>query len=385
MRRELKSVLPALVAAVLIMSVAAAGFTAPPTGQPTSPPVNQPQPPQSSYQQPVAPRANQPVSPGTPVSPGPAQPVPAPSPADTQAQAAAKPADATNSDAGLIDSGPLVMRLKYLKVEQAKPLLAALLAEDRIKIEPNNNLIVVMGSDYEYDQIKALLAKVDIPPRQVMFETEAVEINRDISRNLGINWDTVTALPGTPPTAGDSFRVGLGYANKAVYFQAVIHRLIEDKKGRLLASPRIAALNGQTASILIGDRLAVENTTIASGVPITSVTYVDVGIKLEITPFVNDDGTITAHIKPEVSNKTDVTGNGNPNIRTRQAETTLRVKDGETIVLGGLIQRQETSDMIKVPLLGSLPLVGGLFRHTNTEKTETELVILLTPKMITTQ
>jgi type II secretory pathway component GspD/PulD (secretin) len=385
MRRKLKSVLPALVAAVVFMSVAAAGLTAPSTGQPTSPPVNQPQLPQSSYQQPAAPRSNQPVSPGTPVSPGPVQPVPAPSPADTQAQAAAKPADATNSDAGLMDSGPLVMRLKYLKVEQAKPLLAALLAEDRIKIEPNNNLLVVMGSDYEYDQIRALLAKVDIPPQQVMFETEAVEINRDAIKNLGIDWGTVTALPGTLPTPGDSFRIGLGYHDKSVYIQGTINRLIENKKGRLLASPRIAALNGQTASILIGDRLAVENTTIASGVPITSVTYVDVGIKLEITPFVNDDGTITTHIKPEVSNKTDVTKNGNPNIRTRQAETTLRVKDGQTIVLGGLIQRQETSDIFKVPLLGDIPLVGGLFRTSSTEKTETELVILLTPKMITTQ
>lgn len=277
--------------------------------------------------------------------------------------------------------GPVIIRLKYLKADQAKTLVSLVIPEDRIRVEAVTNSIVLKCNESEYQDINKILAEVDIPPLQVMFEAEAVEISRDDLKNIGVDWGYETKLPGS--TTGDltsSYRVGSG--KYGVNIQATIHHLVENKKGKLLASPRIAALNGTTAQILIGDKLAVEGTTYINGASSITVTYVEVGIKLEVTPFVNDDGTITAHIKPEVSNKTDVTIHGNPNIRTRQAETTLRVKNGETIVLGGLMQRQETRDVVKFPILGDIPLVGQFFRSTNTEKTETELIILITPKVI---
>jgi len=275
----------------------------------------------------------------------------------------------------------VIIRLKFLKAEQAKSLVSLVIPEDKIRVEAVNNFLVLQCNESEHHEIDKILSEVDVPPIQVMFEAEAVEINRDDQKNIGIDWGSITALPGS--TTGDftsSYRIGSG--KYGVNVSATINRLIDNKKGKLLASPRIAALNGTTAQILIGDKLAVEATTISNGSPITTVTYVEVGIKLEVTPFVNDDGTITAHIKPEVSDQTSVTKNGNPNIRTRQAETTLRVKNGETIILGGLMQKQETNDISKVPLLGDLPLVGGFFRTKNTNKTETELIILITPKVI---
>ena len=277
--------------------------------------------------------------------------------------------------------GPIIIKLKYLKAEQAKALVSLVISEDKIKVEPTNNFLVLQCSDFEQQDINKILSEVDVPPIQVMFEAEAVEISRDDLKNIGIDWGTVTALPGALASDTSSvYRIGSG--KYGVNVSATLNRLIENKKGRLLASPRIAAINGATAQILIGDKLAVEATSINGSVSTTTVTYVEVGIKLEVTPFVNDDGTITAHIKPEVSNKDSVTSHGNPNIRTRQAETTLRVKNGETIVLGGLMQRQETSDMYKFPILGNLPLVGQFFRNRSTEKTETELIILITPKVI---
>lgn len=280
---------------------------------------------------------------------------------------------------------PLVVQLEYVKADQVKPMLATLFPDNQIKVEFVNKTLVVTGSDDNCAAVKAILTKLDVPPRQVIFEAEAVEISRDNLRNLGINWGTVNGLTETALTDNSAFRITLGIPNHPEYginLKGTLNRLIENKKGHLLASPRIAALDGQTARILIGDKLAVESTQISSGTTVTTVTYVEVGIKLEITPTVNTDGTITAIIKPEVSNKTDTTTSGNPNIRTRQAETTLRVKNGETIVLGGLIQRQKTSDTIKFPLLGDLPLVGMFFRSTNREVHESELIILITPKLI---
>ena len=297
--------------------------------------------------------------------------------------AAAAPAPETASDNEAEMSGlyPLVVQLNYLKVEQARPLLSALVPEENIKADPVRNVLVIMGSPDVYDQVKYLLAKIDTPPKQVMFEVQIIEINRDDLTKLGIDWDATTKLPAPIPYDDLPYRIGTG--KYGVNIQGIINRLIENKKGRLLASPRIATLDGVTAKILIGDKLAVETSQPTSGsTPIISVIYVEVGIKLEVTPTVNKDGFITTLIQPEVSNKTDTTKNNNPNIRTRQANATLRVKSGSTIVLGGLIQRQEVSDTFKVPLLGDLPIVRGFFRSTLKQTTETELVIMLTPKIM---
>ncbi len=298
-----------------------------------------------------------------------------------QAQTTA-PAPSPSEDTGL---SPLIVRLEYVKADQVKAMLASVYPNNQVRAEVVNNNLIVSGSDEDCRKVKEMLAKLDTPPRQVIFEAEAVEVNRDDIRNIGIDWGSVTALPGVAATDGSSFRIGLNIRNHPEYgvnIAGTIHRLVENQKGRLLASPRIAALDGQTAQILIGDKLAVESTQISSGTTVTTVNYVEVGIKLEITPTIHEDGTITTHIKPEVSNKESTTSNGNPNIRTRQAETTLRVKNGETIVLGGLIQRQETKDMVKFPLLGDIPLVGQFFRSTVKEKTESELIILITPKLV---
>ena len=287
-----------------------------------------------------------------------------------------------------LPSAPLIIQLKYVKPNQVKDLITSLIPADRLKVDFINSKLVAVGDEDVYDMVKEIISQIDIPPHQIMFEVEAVEISREDYKNLGVDWGTTTALPGVPPSdtlvdaplTGSKIRVGFGAYG--VNFAATINHLIEEKKGRLLASPRIAALDGQRAQILIGDKLAVESRQVSNGSEITSVTYIDVGIKLEVTPTVNDEGTITAYIKPEVSNKTDETKSGNPNIRTRQAETTLRVKDGETIVIGGLIQRQETRDAFKTPLLGDLPIIGSLFRSTNKQKKETELVILITPRKV---
>lgn len=291
---------------------------------------------------------------------------------------------ANSNNLSVSASGPLVVQLKYLKADKVQPILVTMF-QNRIRVEFINNTLMIIGTDEDYAQIKALLAKIDIPPRQIMFEAEAVEVSLEDEKNLGIDWGMVTSLPGAQTYDGSNFRIGLGIPNHPEYginINATINRLIESKKGRLLASPRIATLDGQTAKILIGDRLAVESRQVVDGSEIISVTYIDVGIKLEVTPTVNEDGTITTVIKPEVSNKTDATKNGNPNIRTRQAETTLRVRSGETIVIGGLIQREENSVVNKFPLIGNVPLVGHLFRSNHTEKKDTELVILITPKEI---
>ena len=313
---------------------------------------------------------------GTEATPGSQVELPLPAGSGSEYAAAAEPVSPA-----YVAGRPLVVQLNYLKVDQARSLLSAVVPEQQIKADPVRNTLVIMGSPDEYDQVHHLLEQIDTPPMQVMFEVQVIELNRDDQSNLGVDWGASTKLPASILYDDLHYRIGTG--KYGANLQGVVNRLIENKKGRLLASPRIATLDGVAAKILIGDKLAVESSQPTTGsIAIISVIYVEVGIKLDVTPTVNPDGYITTRIQPEVSNKTDTTKNGNPNIRTRQADATLRVKSGDTIVLGGLIQRQETKDTFKVPLVGQLPLVGGLFHSTSRQVTETELVIMLTPKII---
>lgn len=290
---------------------------------------------------------------------------------------------ATSANNGAANTGtvePRVIKLKYVKADQMKTSLSVVVPEDRMRTEPINNALIVSATDEEYRKIHDVLAELDVPPKQVMFEAEVVEMAKSTVSQFGVNWQW-----SSYPSPSGSSLVGViqvdpikGYN---ITYQATLDALVTGEKAKILANPRVAALDGQTAHILIGDRLPVETKYLANGVEQVTISYIDVGIKLEVTPWVNEDGVITTHLKPEVSTNIATAGS-NPSVRTREAETTLRVKNGETIVIGGLIQNENHKNYSKFPLLGDLPIVGSLFKSTSTEKLETELIIFITPKII---
>lgn len=275
---------------------------------------------------------------------------------------------------------PLVIRLKYLKAEQMKSALGTIMPEDRIRVEPAHNALILMGNEDEYSKIRSVLAELDFPQKQVMFEAEVVELAKSELTQFGIRWEW-----SSYPAPSGSELLGVIQVrpekNANINYRATIDAMINTEKAKILANPRVASLDGQTARILIGDRLPVETRYLANGVQQVTVNYVDVGIKLEVTPWINEEGIITTKLRPEVSTNIATAGN-NPSIRTREAETTIRVRNGETIVIGGLIQNEDRKNVQKFPLLGDLPILGHLFKSTSFEKRETELVIFITPKII---
>jgi general secretion pathway protein D len=275
---------------------------------------------------------------------------------------------------------PLIIRLKYLKPDEIKTALGTVVPEDRIRIEPTNRALIISGTQDDYAIVKELIEKLDIAPKQIMFEAEVVEMTSTSIKDLGIKWNW-SSFPGSATGSTDlpgTFKLSGGYFTN---YRVDIDALVTQGKAKILANPRVAALDGQTARILIGDRLPVETSVVVNGVQQFNVNYVDVGIKLEITPRFNEGGIITTYIRPEVSSNLR-TNSKNPSIRTREAETMLRVHHGETIVIGGLLQSLDKTDVSKLPLLGDLPIVGQLFRKTTTQKEESELVIFITPKIM---
>jgi type II secretory pathway component GspD/PulD (secretin) len=238
-----------------------------------------------------------------------------------------------------------------------------------------------------------VLALMDTPPVQMTVEAKIVDTSPEYTANIGVEWKwnpfefierPKQSGGGTPDTR--PLPVGpLGFGDYGrVQFNptATLNALITDKKAKLLANPSITVINDQDASIFIGDTLRFQ--ALAQSAPTTGAVYtvveVPVGIILLVHPRVNDDGHITLRVRPVVSTVGNFV-NGLPQTSAREAETTVRVKDGDTLVIGGLIREEDSRTITKVPLLGDLPLVGKLFRNDLRNKRRSEIMVFLTIKL----
>jgi hypothetical protein len=165
---------------------------------------------------------------------------------------------------------------------------------------------------------------------------------------------------------------------------ATIDALIEDNRAHLLASPSIATLNGREARIIIGERYPYKEKTQTTTGTTETTKFVDIGTTLRVTPLVSSDGWITMIVHPEVSSLAAELDAG-PRITTREADATIRVRDGQTIVIGGLIRRQDDRTEGGVPILGKIPILGILFSNRSKDVSVTELVVFITPRIIRTK
>ena len=251
-----------------------------------------------------------------------------------------------------------------------------------------------------------------------MLEARVVEVSTDGLKKLGIDWDllnrqgntfvegsydsvnvgnildpgsgaSVKVFPNTPGTY-DIWKLG-NFTRLPMVFQSFVDLLIHDGNARVLAQPKLVTLNGKEASMLAGQRIPylVSQTVFAGGAaaPTQTVQIEEVGIKLAITPLINADGYITTDINPEVSSVTDFRGSNSdlPVISTRQASTTVRLKDGNSVIIGGLLSETKVNSIQKVPLLGSIPILGFFFQHQDAQTRKTDLVIEVTPRILPEQ
>jgi type IV pilus assembly protein PilQ len=305
-----------------------------------------------------------------------------------------------------------VVDLKYASAADVKAALKSLKAE--IEVDRSGNRMIVVTSPRVISEIREIVEKLDVPARQVMLEARVVEVSTDAAKKLGIDWDLLTrqsflfvegnydssigfgdqisnlkVFPNTPGEH-DIFKLN-NFSRQAQVFRVAIDAMIQDGNARVLANPKIATLNGHEAGMLVGQRIpfVVSGTVFAGGgaAPVERVEREEVGIKLNITPLINADGYITTEIRPEVSVVTAFTGQNNdlPVISTRQATTTVRLKDGNSVIIGGLLSEEKVSIVTKVPFLGQIPIIGYLFQHHDQRTRKTDLVIEVTPRILTEQ
>ncbi len=303
-----------------------------------------------------------------------------------------------------------VVDLKYADAADVKEALKTIAGD--IQVDRGGNRLVVVTSPRVISQIAEIVRVLDVPARQVVLEARILEVSTGDAIKLGIDWDRLnsqgfviveggsgTAKQGAIPdslsffgSAGSKTLFDVRpMARQALAWQTAVDLMIHEGKARVLASPKIATLNGREASILIGSRIpfVVTGTVFAGGgaAPVQRVEKEEVGIKLRITPLINADGYITTQITPEVSSVVGYKGSNNdlPVIATRQASTTVRLKDGNSVIIGGLLSEEKTTDVTKLPLLGDIPLLGLLFQHRVVSTTKRDLVIEVTPHIMPEQ
>ena len=295
-----------------------------------------------------------------------------------------------------------VFPLGYAKAEDISGKVTEVLtpAIGTMKFDERSNKIVVSDTAQVMNKVRRIIEAFDEKDKQVLIEAKIIQIALNNEHKMGVDWEAIVSNYHSLDLIGD-FDV-LGAADKkgklsigtlsSDDYTALIEALDTVGVTNILSSPRITAVNNKEAKILVGSTepyVTTTTTTPASGPTTTaeSVNFIEVGIKLFVTPTIHNDGFITMKIKPEVSSVTSnlTTSNNNtiPIVETSEAETTVMVKDGVSIVIGGLIKEETIKSTKKVPLLGDIPLLGIAFRSQSDSVSKTEIVIFLTPKIMT--
>ncbi len=294
-----------------------------------------------------------------------------------------------------------IFSLNYAKAEQLNTKIQEVITKGvgSIRIDERTNKIVVTDYPEKIDEVARIITAFDERTMQVLIDAQIIEVSPSDKFEMGIDWEywirkhfmVTQALP-----LGTSNRLLLGTpadtpSNPGNY-KAILDLLRTIGDTKILSSPRIMALNNQEARILVGTKDAyVTSTTSQSGttaVTSQTVNFVDVGIKLFVTPTISREGMVTMKIRPEISSAETrkLLSNGQeteiPIVTTSEAETTIVIKDGVTVIIGGLRKDSREKIVKKIPLIGDIPGLGFFFRSTSDSVTKSDLVILLTPHII---
>jgi general secretion pathway protein D len=260
---------------------------------------------------------------------------------------------------------------------------------DNIAIDRRLNAVILTGTADQIAQAEQMIKLLDVPVQSVLLDTEVLEVTQSGSKALGLNYNQSS----TEPLAHILNSQAAALANLpstvtagALAIQSDIFLLVSKGQARVLASPKILTEDGVSASILTGDSLPIRVTTPVGFNGATAVSsqveYINVGVNLQILPHITTAGGVNADIYSVVSSVTGFSSSNDPQISTRQAQTRVNLAEGQTLVIGGLLQQRDIRNLQKIPILGDLPLVGALFRFYTETRQDTNLIITITPHIV---
>ena len=273
--------------------------------------------------------------------------------------------------------------------------VASLSGDVTIVPDPRTNSLLVRASPRDYGLIRAAVSQVDVRPLQVLIEVLIAEVRRDRAFAFGVDAKLPEInVPGTTDTRVGGSTAGLGLGDFAlsvmniggVDLDVTLRAAASRGDVSILSRPVVLTTNNEPAEILVGSQrpFVQVQRALPTDLPVRDqvIQYKDVGTELNVLPTISGDGYVMLEVTQEVNAATTETAFDAPVISTRSVRTRLLVKDGQTAVLGGLADRQRDATRAGVPILSSIPLIGGLFGRTSRRTVETELFLFLTPRVV---
>jgi general secretion pathway protein D len=272
----------------------------------------------------------------------------------------------------------------------------ATVKNSKIVVSVATNSIIFQGTGEEYVQVQNLLKDLDRPSKTVLIEVTVAEVSLTNNENLGIEWALATQTNSHGTVTGGTLG-GLSNGTAGLLIQqltnagavrATLNALASNNRAKILSAPRIVARSGETATIQVGQQVPIITSTqtgLTTGTGVLqSVQYLPTGVILKVKPIVYSGDRIDVEVSQEVSSALATTTgvNSSPTIDTRKVDTKIAMRDGATVLLGGLMSSNETFGNTGIPLLKDIPLVGQLFRVDANTFTKTELIVLITPYVI---
>jgi len=266
-----------------------------------------------------------------------------------------------------------------------------------IVADEDNNALLIYATGKEYKKIESALKKLDVVPAQVLIEASILEVTLTDDFRFGVEWafsngigggDRGTAQLGTSENAIAAILPGFSYtvANSAGNIEAVLNALAEKSLLNVISTPSVMVLDNNTATIQVGDQQPVrtgQSVSTDGNVLTSSIEYKDTGVKLAVTPSVNAGGLVTMSVEQSVTDVGTVdSATGQRSFNKRDINSRVAVRSGESVVLGGLIRENKTNSKSGVPGLYEIPVFGGLFGKTTDTGKRTELLIVITPKVL---
>ncbi len=296
----------------------------------------------------------------------------------------------------------LVMKTFYLTNAKAKDtvnLLRSMLDTRKVYVNEVLNSVTLRDTPEKMKLVEKVIAANDLKEAEVILDVEILEIARSKTLKYGWNFNpglsasaaiqgaTAGSVPGTISLS--DLRKVTGENVMLSIPGVVINLLKQDADAQTLANPRVRVLNNKQAKFHIGDRIPIQtSTTQGTSVAVTTSTfeYKDVGIKLNIEPNVHLNNTVTLKLGLEISSLGDAITFGNGQVQykfgTRNTDTTINLRDGETVIIGGLIKDEERKSSNKIPLLGDIPILGKLFASSGNETIKTDILMSITPNIV---
>ena len=281
-----------------------------------------------------------------------------------------------------------VFTLDYISGDDLLDTVSKVSALDGLSISEHSNSVVARGPIEQLMQLDQLIHDLDTAPLQVFIEAKIIETSDDFSRSIGVNLmegkrnnDYAMTSTVSEPT-GNALIDGVFAKVVKGDLSAMISASVQNDKADVLANPRLMVTNHRTATIITGQRLGYSTVTQTSLSSTEQIEFLETGIKLSFTPHISKYGDILMDIKPEVSDGR--IENNVPRESTTQTETQVMVKNGQTIIIGGLYQKKESNSQVGVPILSDIPILNLLFQKQTVENADREILILITPKIINT-